>query len=377
MTTPLQKEIAERVRSSGPLPFAAFMQMALYDSQHGYYSAGAQRTGWRGHFITSPELDPSFGTLWATAFRDVWVACGSPARFEVVEIGPGEGGFAQAVLDAADGPFLDALTYRLVERTPAVRERQQERLGGIDKVAWTPSVTELPHIEHGCVFANEILDNLPIHLVEMRDGDILELCVGEEEDELVFVTRPPSNPELVDFLERTGVKLEEGTRGEITLAAESMIARVADRIGKGAIVFVDYGMAADQIAERGGTVVAYSSTGADTDVLSSPGERDITAHANWTSVEQALGGAGMTPIGPLDQRRVLLALGARDLDVSFKEGYETAISEARGADAVAFISRRQALGALLDPGGLGGLQVFAGLKGIAVPASLAEREETG
>ena len=375
--TALQKEIAERIRSSGPLPFAAFMQMALYDSQHGYYSGGAQRTGWRGHFITSPELDPSFGTLWANAFRDVWAACGSPETFEIVEIGPGEGGLAQAVLQSANGSFLDALTYRLVERTPAVRERQQERFDGIDSVVWTASVTELPDIPYGCVFANEILDNLPIHLVEMRNGEVLELCVAEEDGELVFVPRAPSNPELLDFIERTGVSLAEGERGEVTLAAESLIGRVAGRIGAGAVIFVDYGMAAGQIVERGGTLVAYSAAGADTDVLSWPGERDITAHANWTSATQALQRAEMRAIGPIRQREVLLALGARDLDTSFKQGYEQAISEARGSDAVAFISRRQALGALLDPGGLGGLQVLAGLKSIETPAFLAEREETG
>lgn len=359
------------------MPFAAFMQIALYDSQHGYYSAGAQRTGWRGHFITSPELDPSFGTLWANAFRDVWVACGSPSKFEVVEIGPGEGGFAQAVLQAADGSFREALTYRLVERTPAVRERQEQLLGAMDNVVWTASVTELPDIPFGCVFANEILDNLPIHLVEMRDEEIHELCVGEEEGELVFVARPPSNPELMDFLDRTGVKLAEGERGEVTLAAESLVARVTARLGAGAVVFVDYGMEADQIAERGGSLVAYSSSGADTDVLSSPGERDITAHANWTSVVQALQRVGMSVTGPVGQRDVLMALGARDLDVLFKQGYDRAIAEARGADAVSFISRRQALGALLDPGGLGGLQVVAGLKAIVTPAFLSEREETG
>jgi SAM-dependent MidA family methyltransferase len=368
---PLQKQIAERIRSSGPLPFAAFMQIALYDSNHGYYSAGAQRTGWRGHFITSPELDPSFGTLWERAFRAVWVACGSPDAFEVVEIGPGEGSFAQAVLDAAGDDFRDVLTYRMVERTPAVRERQQERLGATANVVWTESVTELPDIPFGCVFANEILDNLPIHLVEMRDGEVVELCVGEDEGELGFVTRPPSNPELLAFLERTGMGLSEGERAEATLAAESLISRVAGRLGAGAAVFVDYGMDAADIVRRGGTVVAYSSSGADTEVLAHPGERDITAHANWTSAESAMRRSGMTTHGPLGQRAVLLSLGARVLDASFKDDYETAISEARGADAVACISRRQALGALLDPGGLGGLQVLAGFKGIDTPAFLA------
>ena len=366
---PLQKEIADRIRSSGPMPFAAFMQMALYDSRFGYYSSGAQRTGWRGHFITSPELDPSFGTLWARAFREIWIGCGSPENFEIVEIGPGEGGFALAVLEAADEEFGRAITYRMVERTPLVRERQQERFG--DRVVWTASVTELPAISHGCIFANEVLDNLPVHLVEMRDGEIVEVCVGETDGELLFVTRPPSNPELVNFLDRTGVRLQDGDRIEVTLAAESLIARVANNLEAGAIVMVDYGLSAYDIVRQGGTLASYSSSGADTNVLEHPGERDITAHANWTSATNALARAGWASIGPARQREVLLSLGARDLEGVFKQDYERAITEGRGADAVRSLSRRQALGALLDPGGLGGLQVLVGINGIEPPAFLS------
>ena len=366
--TPLQKEIADRIRASGPMPFAAFMQMALYDSRFGYYSSGAQRTGWRGHFITSPELDPSFGTLWARAFREIWIACGSPENFEIVEIGPGEGGFARSVLDAADEGFGRAITYRMVERTPLVRERQHDRFG--DRVVWTASITELPGMTHGCIFANEVLDNLPVHLVEMHDGQVVEVCVGETDGELHFVNRPPSNPELANFLDRTGVQLQDGNRIEVTLAAESLIARAANSLEAGAIVMVDYGMNAADEARRGGTLASYSSSGADTDVLERPGERDITAHANWTSATNALTRAGWESIGPVRQREVLLSLGARDLEGAFKQDYERAITDGRGADAVASLSRRQALGALLDPGGLGGLQVLVGVNGIETPGFL-------
>lgn len=362
---PLQKELVERIRTTGPLPFAAYMQIALYDSQYGYYSSGARRTGWRGHFITSPELDPSFGALWSNAFREVWIACGSPGEFEIVEIGPGEGGFAHAVLDAIDPEFAAAVTYRLVERVPTVRDRQRERLENRGRVVWSESITELPDIANGCVFANEVLDNLPVHLVEVRDGALNELCVEEEDGELVLVGREPSNPELLAFLERTGTKLAEGERMEVTLAGESLIARVAQRLGAGALVFVDYGLDAQEIARRGGTLVTYSASGADTDVLADPGDRDITAHANWTSTADALRRNGMTPTDRHTQRDVLIALGAKSLDGSFKQGYSEAISEGRGADAVASLSRRQALGALLDRGGLGGLQVMAGLKEIS------------
>ena len=353
------------------MPFAAFMQLALYDQRRGYYSAGAQRTGWRGHFVTSPELDPSFGALWAVAFEEVWHSCGTPEAFEVVEIGPGEGSFAASVLASVGDDFRAALTYRMVERTPAVRERQKERLQDGGRVVWTESVTELPDIPAGVVFANEILDNLPVHLVGMQDGEIVEVMVGCEDDGLVLLTRPPSNPELELFLERNGMTLSEGGRVEVTLAAESMIGRIGRTLTVGAVIFIDYGLTADELALReGGTLVSYSRTGADTEVLVAPGEKDITSHANWTSVTNAMVAAGLRPEGPTPQREVLHRLGARALDASLKEDYATAIAEGRGGDAVGVLSRRQALGALLDPGGLGGLQVICGITDGLPPLSI-------
>jgi SAM-dependent MidA family methyltransferase len=360
----LEEEIVRRIRAGGPLPFAAFMSLALYDPSGGYYS-GHVRTGWRGHFLTSPELDPAFGRLWAVAFREVWVRSGQPSSFEIVEIGPGEGGFARAVLGTVDDDLHAALTYRLVERVPAARTRQESLLEGAGNIEWTASITELPEIEHGCVFANEVLDNLPVHLVEAREGEIVELCVGEGDAGLELVARPVSNPELEAFLERTGTTPPDGARAEVALAGESFIARVTGRLGRGAVFLVDYGLEGAEIARRGGTLLTYSDKGVDDDVLERPGEKDITAHANWTSARRALEAAGMTVTGPTEQRKVLLSLGARDVDARLKEKHDTAISEGRGADAVTALSARQSLGALLDPGGLGGLQVLAGYRGIA------------
>jgi SAM-dependent MidA family methyltransferase len=354
------------------MPFAAFMSLALYDPIHGYYARGAQRTGWRGHFLTSPELDPAFGTLWARAFREVWARCGSPDVFEVVEVGPGEGGFAAAVLATVDDELASTLTYRMVERVPAVRARQQDRLEGAGRVEWSDSVTELPEIDHGVVFANEVLDNLPVHIVA-RDGTALvEVCVGAGADGLTFVDRPPSNPELELWVERTGTVPSDSGHVEVTLAAESMVAHLARRLGTGAIFLVDYGAEATEIERRGGTLLAYSESGVDERVLEEPGRRDITAHANWTSVSGALRRAGLAVEGPTEQRKVLLDLGARSLDVAWKEDHGTAIAEGRGADALKALSRRQALGVMLDPAGLGGLQVLAGYRGIDAGALVSQ-----
>jgi SAM-dependent MidA family methyltransferase len=365
----LEEEIKRRITERGPLPFAAFMSLALYDPRSGYYARGHERTGWRGHFLTSPELDPAFGELWANAFRQVWDACDRPASFEIVEIGPGEGTFASAVLNAVDDELRAALTYRLVERVAAVADRQRVVLEGFERVEWCSSVTDLPDIAAGCVFANEVLDNLPVHLVTTENGRLMEMCVGIEGDRLTLVPRPPSNPELEDLLARTGARPQNGIV-EVGLAAESLVAHVTGRLRRGAILFVDYGAEASELAHRGGTLLAYSEAGVDDRVLERPGDKDITAHANWTSVRGALERAGMASTGPLGQRDVLLTLGARALDLALKDAHDVALSEGRGTDAVAHLSRRQALGALLDPAGLGGLQVVAGWREIEPPAFL-------
>lgn len=360
--------LVDRIESSGPMPFAAYMSLALYHPKYGYYSAGPERSGWRGHFLTSPELDPAFGALWASGLETIWKASERPSTFEVIEIGPGEGGLARAVLESARAPFASALSYRLVERVPALEQRQRERLAGFPNVAWSRSIMEVEAADAGCVFANEVLDNLPVHLVENNAGALAEVCVGVDDGALGFVSLPPSSPELEAFLARVGVELPEGHRMEVPLAAESLARRAAALARRGAVVFVDYGASATELATRpSGSLVAYSAGGVDEDVLDSPGGKDLTSHANWTSVTHALAGAGLAVAGPRAQRDVLISLGARSMHDRLKADHDDALTAGRGAEAIRALSRRQALGALLDPGGLGRLEVVAGFAGIEAP----------
>ena len=376
MSTPLEEILVARIRDSGPMPFAAFMSLALYHPQHGYYTAGPARVGWRGHFLTSPELDPGFGELWARGFADIWHRSGRPDRFEVIEIGPGEGSFAAAVLGSVHGPFADALTYRLVERSPALRERQEVTLRHFPRVEWSPSITEVAPVSHACVFANEVLDNLPVHLVERTAEGLREVSVGLDGECLTFVELEPSNPELERFLERCGVDLPQGHRAEIALAAESFVSRVAGMFDTGCAIFVDYGSdAADLVSRPRGSLLAYSRSGTDENVLDDVGSRDITAHANWTAVANACRRAGLEVNEPISQRSALESLGLHELHEKLREEHDIAIEEKRGADAVALISRRQALGALADPGGLGGLLTLVAGRGLDMSGALGKEKE--
>jgi SAM-dependent MidA family methyltransferase len=362
----LEALLLEWIAKRGPMPFAAYMQMALYHPHHGYYARDIPRTGWSGDFVTSAELDPAFGELWGRGFEQIWRACGSPDRFQVAEVGPGEGGFAEGVLNAVTGRFADALDYCLVERNPHSQERQRARLG-LRRGVWVDSIIELPHAGAGVAFANEVLDNLPVHLVEKRDGLLREVCVDATNGELSLVLLPPSTPHLERFLERTGITLREGHRMEVPLAVEGFVARLASTIDSGAVLLVDYGDEARDLALRPeGSLVTYSATGADDDPLAHPGEKDITAHVNWSAVRAAGAAAGLEMTGPRPQRELLLDLGLAELDAALRSHYQDDLAAGDGAGAVEALSRRQALAALADGAGLGGAGVMGGWKAIGV-----------
>jgi len=318
--------------------------------------------------VTSPELDPAYGQLWATGFEQIWEQCGRPSTFSLVEVGPGEGLFAAAVLNSVEGDFADSLMVLLVERVDAVRRRQREALNGFQNVTWMASLEETGALDAACVFANEVIDNMPVALVENRGGTLVELCVGVMDSDLELVPRPPSD-EVLAFIADMEAPLPDGHRAEVPVAAMRFSSVAATTMHRGAIVIVDYGDHESGLVERAaGTLLCYSETGVDDRYLERPGTKDITAHANWSALTRVFDAAGMSVAGPKRQRDVLKSLGIDDLQHQLRTEASEAVGRGSGAAGVRALSRRGALGALVDPAGLGGLGVLAALKGIEAPA---------
>lgn len=363
---PLVPQLRARIETEGPIPFAEYMRVALYDPVHGYYASGAERTGRGGDFMTSPELDPAFGELWARALEQIWSECGRPERFDLVEVGPGEAGLVGAILSGADESLRRALRVTLVEPSAARRDRQQRALASAD-VGWVSDITEVAPVETGCVIANEVLDNQPVHVFRRQEGRIEELYVASDGGALVEAWLPCSDQGMAG---RIAEHLEDGMRLEVSPEGERVVAACVALIERGAAVFIDYG----RRSGASDTVLSYSESGVGTPELNEPGSWDITAHVDWSAVAGICGEVGARAVGPLKQRDVLRALGAGAYDDDLREAYTQALEQGDGATALRSLSRRQALGALLDSGGLGGLDVFVALKNVAVPGFAKEKD---
>jgi SAM-dependent MidA family methyltransferase len=367
----LQQIIHAEIADRGPIDFARYMDLALYHPELGYYASGLPRTGWAGQFVTSPELDPAFGHLWAAGFEQIWESCGRPPTFTLIEVGPGEGSFSAAVLSAAEGDFAAALNVVLVERVDAVRRRQQTALDGFANVSWISRLDDMDSTQWGCLFANEVIDNMPVRLAENRGGTLVELRVGVRNSALELVPGPPSE-EILRFIDGMAAPPADGHRAEIPLAAGAFASRAATTIHSGATVLVDYGDHESGLVERpAGTLLCYSDSGVDDRFLEHPGAKDITAHANWSALARACQEAGASVAGPKLQREVLKALGIDELQDHLRAHANEALRNGSGAAGVRSLSRRGALGTLVDRAGLGGLGVLVAHMGIPAPKFMA------
>ena len=352
----LERLLLEEIAAHGPIDFARYMELALYHPDHGYFSDQA-RAGWRGDWLTSSELTPLFGRLWARAVEGWWEQAGRPAEVTIVEIGPGEGTFAQSLDAYLPAELRERASYVLVERAARARARDL----GLERSTWLDSTGDLPPVPFGFVFLHEVLDNVPVHIVERTPEGIVEIGIGRDGDHLVEV-HLPAGEQIVEELARRGLEVAVGERFEVAPQRGRLLQECAMPLLRGAVVVTDYGHDTPAMLHAGTTLVGYSRGGADTEILRRPGRRDVTSHVDWGAAAWALAQEGLAVLGPDTQRTVLQGLGAADVDDELQAQHLEAVLDGRGSHAVRALSQRQALTALLDPEGLGGHGVLVGLR---------------
>ena len=188
----LGERIVARIRAGGPITFADYMEAALYDPEDGYYTTRAS-IGFDGDYVTSADLGPAFGKSLARGVSDLWSHMGRPAVWDLVEAGAGRGILMRDLLSALERERSDAVRGvrpAIVEVSPRMRGQQSLALEGRD-LRWASVAHSLAPIK-GVLFANEVLDAFPVHVLIRTPEGVREVFVGEQSGALVEVLRVPS-----------------------------------------------------------------------------------------------------------------------------------------------------------------------------------------
>jgi SAM-dependent MidA family methyltransferase len=280
--TPAAEFLAAQIARSGPLPFSQFMETALYNPVHGYYRRPSDPFGQAGDFYTAEQIQPVFGILIAARIRQLYRAMGEPSDFTVVELGAGRREMAEAFSEWRYVPV------------------------DIDS-------GEFPAQFRGVVFSNEFFDALPVDVARFREGRFRRQCVAFHNSRFIWQEDGDVAAEAVDYLRAYFPAPREGNWYEINLPALAWMDRIAHALRVGYLLTIDYGYTRPEaIRFPNGTLMGYRRHTALEDVLDDPGLRDITAHVNFTALEERGAVHGLRTESFSTLAQLLLAAGEAD-----------------------------------------------------------------
>lgn len=330
--------------AGGWIPFDRYMELALYAPGLGYYSAGLEKFGEDGDFVTAPEISPLFGRCLARQVGQVLAQTGG----SVLELGAGSGKLAIDLLIELERLGCLPEQYLILEVSAELREKQKKNAySGLplhisQKITW---VDTLPTGVVGAVLGNEVLDALPVHIVAHEKDGLFERGVTADAQGLNWQDRALTDGPL--FEAATQLQLPRGHVSEINLAGPALMTSLAQMLQQGIVLMIDYGFPRREFyhAQRDrGTLMCHYRHRAHDDPFLHPGLQDITSHVDFTAIAAAANAAGASLLGYTGQAQFLINCGVTDF-----------LAEISPADTAVYLPLAAQAQKLLSPAEMGEL----------------------
>jgi SAM-dependent MidA family methyltransferase len=213
--------------------------------------------------------------------------------------------------------------------------------------------------------SNELIDALPVHQVIVSEAKLQEVYVTIGDDNNLFA-------ETIDYLSTDRLetywqlnninllsgKYSEGYRTEVNLAALAWLQQVFKKLQRGYVISIDYGYTADRYynpMRSQGTLQCYYQHAYHNDPYLNIGNQDLTAHVDFTALQNHGESLGLQTVGFIQQGLFLMALGLGERIAAISNG---------SGDIQSLLRRRQNLHQLIDPMGLGKFGVLIQSQGL-------------
>ncbi len=363
MSISLQQLIIERIGREGPISFADYMRIALYQPGYGYYVTGPARMGWSGDYYTSTDVSSLFAYCMGRQLFTLWELQGQPDPFIVLEQGAGRGNLGQQ------------LSAWAKEAQPAMYSALQYRTEDIHAGYDALQVQE-DNAPVSVLLSNELVDAFPVHIVEKREDVLYEVYVDVHHGRLHEILSEPDSAEVAGYLDAYRIpwkSYRDGWRAEINLDALKWMGHSAQilksrtsRRRNNFLLTIDYGDKARALytPERyRGTLACYFQHSLTERPLVRPGEQDITAHVNFSALIDEGRRNGLRLHTYTTQKEWLESNGLNE-EIEQKRTIEfSAMDTERATDRgqkalLQWHTFRQGISALTDPQGMGNFKVL-------------------
>jgi YD repeat-containing protein len=241
---PPNPKIEEQIRHAidakgGKITFAEFMGISLY-GEGGYYAASDTLAG-EGDFVTAPEMHPAFSAAIANNLHGIWEEMGSPSRFDVIEVGGGNGTMTRSILEKSEEwPLLYATVNSVIcDYSPGLVAKQRETAGDQPVQHVNATAEALPFREvEGVFLFNELADVMPVHRLIGRDGATKEIYVTYDQHGRLTEVEDTISAAVDDPFYTDRVR--EGVEVTASPAMKRWQEGMANALEKGYVITIDY-----------------------------------------------------------------------------------------------------------------------------------------
>lgn len=379
-------------RAEGSISFAEYMQLTLFAPGLGYYSAGSQKFGAQGDFITAPEFSPLFSQCLAHQCYEGLSVLGDEAC--LLEIGAGSGQMAVDILRELRDLKRLPKHYYILELSAELKDRQQQTLKMqcpelLSLVQWLDNLPSQPI--KAIILANEVCDAMPVHQFSLKPSKsskeevCFEVRVSNRAGKVVLTETTPDAElnravdlvlidlgstlqarEGIDLVESEDEKLKEQGlsylltessyyTSEINLNIKPWIKSLSEILEAGLILIIDYGFPRYEYYHPSrymGTLMCHYRHHAHSDPFFYPGLQDITAHVDFTLIAEAAIEAKLEVLGFTNQAAFLMGSDLIGIVENNKQ---------RGMWEAEIFKQNQAIQILTSPAEMGELFKVIGL----------------
>ncbi len=341
----IRGNIRQAIEQAGSITMAQFMSEAMYDSNEGYY-VKHNPIGKNGDFITAPEISQLFGEMLGVYCVDCWVKMNRPARFNLVELGPGRASLMDDLLRATKHVqgFHKALNLHLVDSNHPLIIIQKQRLAPYDiNCTWHQAVYSLPNDDPLIIIANEFFDCLPINQYIKHKNAWYEQAVGLHAEE--FYSLQTALPKIFsETLNMEHPNAKNGAVVEICRAAEEIIQHLSKLLHKsmGYLLAIDYGYDYEPTERE-----SYSSSMQAIKnhrfhpIFNDVGQADLTAHVDFYALKKAATINNVQVAGSITQGEFLKKLGIQIRAKSLRDNATLAQQEEIDSGCSRLIDNKQ------------------------------------
>jgi SAM-dependent MidA family methyltransferase len=317
-------------KSENGLLFSDYMNLVLYEPKLGYYTGGSIKFGSKGDFITAPEISPYFGASIAQTISPVIQHFRNGRHIaKILEFGAGSGALASSILLELQQLNTLPHVYQILEVSPDLQQRQQEHIHQFIKEHQIPVaiewLTAMPVEFDGIILANEVIDAIPVDVIVKRSDAwyYRGITINPEASSPSFSDhwlwtdlKVVPAQELPAYLLEHADEFTDGYQTETHLRAQSWLSTIAKSLRQGLLITIDYGFPAKEYyhpQRSQGTLIAHHQHHSIDDLFYLPGLCDLTAHVQWSSLNQVAQTQGLELIAYLSQGAYLLDAGIGEL----------------------------------------------------------------